>query len=582
MTSPSTADRRPGEMALVLHTHLPWLAGHGVWPVGEEWLFQAWGHSWLPVTDVLMRLADEGHRDVLTLGVTPMVAAQVADPRLRRDVGTWLGGQMWRAEEQRWHWWLPAAIRDLSHHHWRHHARLLDRHEEVERRGGLLAVWADLQQRGVVELLGGPATHPYLPLVADPAVIGAQLETGLRAHARWAGRRPDGVWAPELGYRPRGTVGDPTRAPLGVDADGTPTLRRGTVEQPGLEELYEQAGVRHVLVDAPTVVRAAGGADRDWTTRPAIAVSGSPEDAVHDGVLVGDSSVVAHARDLSVAYRVWAPDAGYPGDEWYRDFHTQGSFGAHRSHRVTGRDVDWRRKEPYDPERADARTADHVADLHGLLRRVLDPRPGGLVVAAYDTELFGHWWYEGPTFLERLLRAVHADDRVRTTTLRSRLERRPPTRRLALPESSWGYAKGHGSWVTSDTRWMWRRIADLEAAATRAIGRLPPRDVLDEATTIGAAVAQLARELAQLRCSDWPFMVTRGASGQYAKDRVEGHAGAASALIDALAATARDGDRSVAGLRALASQRRALVPVPEEAQPLVAAFVAGSGPDPAP
>ena len=550
---------QPGEVALVLHTHLPWLANHGVWPVGEEWLFQAWGHSWLPVTRVLQRLADEGHTDLLTLGVTPMVAAQVADERLARDLGTWLGGQMWRAEEQRWHWWLDDEVRELSHHHWRHHQDLLALHEEVEADGGLLAVWADLADRGVIELLGGPATHPYLPLVSDPAMVDGQLTTGLDHHTTWAGARPSGIWPPELGYRPAGPVADPTARPTAVDRFGTPTLPRRGPDRPGLEEHYARHGIDHVLVDAPTLIRAAGGADRDWTVRPDVpdVAADSPDEVVHDGVLIGDSDVVAFARDLSVAYRVWAPTTGYPGDAWYRDFHTHGTFGTHRSHRVTDQDVPWQEKAPYEPDRAVARTADHVEDFHGLLKEVLDPRPGGLVVAAYDTELFGHWWYEGPVWLEGLLRRIADDQHLRTTTLTSRARRHPPTRRLHLPESSWGFGKGHASWVAPATRPMWQRIQAVEAAARDALATTSRTD--DD-----PVVQQLGREVAQLHCSDWPFMVTRGNSAEYAHDRLREHAAAAERLCR-MAAT---GDVDEAWVAARATH----VAAPADPTPVVRAL----------
>jgi 1,4-alpha-glucan branching enzyme len=213
----------PGEVAFVLHTHLPWVKNHGVWPVGEEWLFQAWGESWYPVTRMLLRLAEDGFRDVLTLGVTPLVAWQVADRRLRDDVGTWLAGQMWRSEEQRsLGWFLGSELADLGTFYWRHYAGLLDFHAEVEQEGGLLAVWADLQSRGVIELLGGPATHPYLPLQTDPALIDAQLACGLDHHASWAGARPTGIWAPEMGYRPAGRVADATAKPARWTATARP------------------------------------------------------------------------------------------------------------------------------------------------------------------------------------------------------------------------------------------------------------------------------------------------------------------------------------------------------------------------
>ena len=551
----------PGEVAVVLHTHLPWLRGHGGWPVGEEWLFQAWAGSWYPVTRMLLRLAEDGLRDVLTLGVTPLVAWQVADTTMRRDVGTWIAGNMWRAEEQRA---ASLAIGDdlaaLGSFYWRHHADLLALHEQVEAAGGLLAVWADLASRGVIELLGGPATHPYLPLHADERTIDGQLATGLDAHAGWAGRRPSGIWAPEMGYRPRGPGADATGTPSAVDRHGTPRLPRLPGERPGLEEHYARHGVDHFLVDAPTLVRAAGGAERDWTVRPEVATPSpdDPDEVVHDGVLVGDGDVVAFARDLSVAYHVWSPTAGYPGNPWYRDFFASGTFGLHPSWRVTDKALGPMDKAPYVPDRAVAQVARDVDHLHGVLRDVLDPRPGRLVVAAYDTELFGHWWFEGPAWLEGLLRAVDADPALRTTTLAGRLGRRPPTRRLHLPESSWGYAKGHASWVTPGTRPMWRAIAE---AGERIAPWLDAELVHGD---LRATRDQALRELAQLQCSDWPFMVTRGNSPDYALDRVRGHRELFDRLVDALEA----GRTDVAALERSAR----LDPAP----PDVAAFI-GTG-----
>ncbi|TVR29163.1 MAG: DUF1957 domain-containing protein [Nitriliruptor sp.] len=542
---PTPSRKRPGEVALVLHTHLPYLRNHGVWPVGEEWLFQAWGTSWLPVTRLLERLAEDGQCDILTLGVTPMVAHQVADTRLAADLGTWLGGQMWRSEEQRWHDWMGAEVAALGPFYWRRFADLLAYHEDVQSRGGLTTVWADLAHRGVIEILGGPATHPYLPLQRDPALIDAQLATGLDHHAQWAGRRPDGLWAPEMGYRPRGRVADATAIPTSTDAQGTPTLPRIGPELPGLEEHYADHGIGHVLVDAATLVRAAGGRDRDWTVRPAVPdpADGSADEVVHDGVLIGDSDVVAYARDLSVAYHVWSPTAGYPGNAWYRDYFAHGTFGVHPSWRVTDHDLPSERKATYEPAAADEQVLIDADHLQGVLRDVLDPRPGGLVVAAYDTELFGHWWFEGVDWLEALLRRIDADPHLTTTTLASRRRRHPPSCRLDLPESSWGWAKGHASWVTDDTRPMWQALVDGErrAAAALAGGRGSP-----------ATRTQIGREVALLAASDWPFMATRGNSPGYAKERISSHVQRLNRLCEAVergdAATADDLAAGFAGL----------------------------------
>ncbi len=555
-----TGATAPGELALVLHTHLPELRHHGVWPVGEEWLFEAWGTSWLPVTGLLEQLAAQGHRDVLTLGVTPAVAHQVADDRAAQDLGTWLGGQMWRAEEQRWHLHLEPAVRELAGFFWRRFQDLLALHEDVQRRGGLLAVWRRLAAEGVIELLGGPATHPYLPLTADPALLDAQLRLGLDHHARWAGARPRGLWPPELGYRPAGRVSDAAARPRRVDAHGTPVLPRHGPALPGLEEVYAAHGVEHVLVDAPTLIRAVEGPERDWTARPQVPEPGTAhaDEVVHDAVLIGDSGVAAFARDLSVAYHVWSPSGGYPGNAWYRDYFSRGTFGTHPSWRVTDHALPPGAKAVYEPAPAAAQVERDADHLHGVLRTVLHPRPGQVVVAAYDTELFGHWWFEGVDFLAALLHRVLDDPQLRTTTLASRLQRHPPTRRLHLPESSWGYAKGHASWITPATRPLWQRLREAEARARAALagGRGTARQR-----------AQVARELAQLQASDWPFMATRGATPEYARDRIDHHSAALHTLCAAIEAGSGEDDHLAA--------REARVLAPVEVEALVAALDPG-------
>ncbi len=542
----------PGELAIVLHTHLPHLAGHGVWPVGEEWLLQAWGTSWLPVTRALERLAADGHRELLTLSVTPTTAWQLADPRLADELSGWLAAAMWRSEEQRWHHLMGPEVPALANHWWRHFRGLGDYHADVQARGGLLAVWDTLADDGAIELLAGPATHPYLPLEPDPATVDAQLATGIAAHRGWT-RWTGGLWPPELGYRPAGPVGDPELPPVTVDADGTPELVRPGPALPGLEQHYATHGVTHVLVDGPTLIRAAGGAARDWTRRPEPTPAGqdAPEEVLHDGVRIGGSDVVAFGRDLSVAYHVWSPTEGYPGNSWYLDHHATGGFGVHRSWRVTDRTLPPDAKLPYEPRRAAEQASEDAAHFVSVVRDTLARRLGGLIVAAYDTELLGHWWHEGPLWLTHVLERIAEEPSLRTTTLASRLARRPPARRLDLPESSWGFAKGHASWVTEATRPLWatlRASADL-ARRTLAGGRGTPEQR-----------SAIARELALLHASDWPFMMTRGRSPGYALDRVEGHAERVRHLCAAIeAGTSERPDGPAA-------------PVPPDASLLVAAL----------
>ncbi|HEX4726257.1 MAG TPA: 1,4-alpha-glucan branching protein, partial [Jatrophihabitans sp.] len=183
-----------GTFSLVLHTHLPWVAHNGTWPVGEEWLHQAFTGSWRRVLRMLDQLAEHGYRDVLTLGVTPIVAAMLDDPYCLAELHGWAGRWQLRAEQ------LAARpeLAELARHERAQATACL---ADLERRwltGGLSSVLRPLVDAGVIELLSGPATHPFQPLLMD-RFADAQLSTGLAdARLRW-GRPVTGIWAPECG-----------------------------------------------------------------------------------------------------------------------------------------------------------------------------------------------------------------------------------------------------------------------------------------------------------------------------------------------------------------------------------------------
>lgn len=502
-------------VAIVAHAHLPWVRRNGTYPAGEQWLFEAWSESYLPLLLACERLAAGGARDVLTLGITPVLAEQMDDPHLLAEFHGWLGRRLLDLEYtvSRYGATDRRRLAGVWTHHWRRQAALLELVESRFLGGGLTAAFRALAEAGVIELLAGPATHPCLALVDDAAVLRGQLAGGLAVAQRHLGApapgRPRGVWTPECAYRPAGTVADPARVPVSL-AGGTPRLARSTHELPGLETFWSEAGADHLVLDGPTLARAAGAGERDWASSGSdVVVPGGPLDVLDAPVLVGDSDIAAFGRNLAVSYAVWSPFGGYPADPAYRDFGTVDLEGGFKSWRVTARErMD---KQPYEPVAARERAVAHAEHFVALAARHLDPRPdGALVVAAYDAELFGHWWYEGPIWLETVLRRLAESPRLRPTTLASALERRPPTRRLALPESSWGSGKGFGAWVTERTRGLWTALRAAERTFAALPGDAPGRDLA-------------WRELTLAQSSDWPFLMVRDQSAQYAEQRFTTH-----------------------------------------------------------
>ncbi|MFD5825171.1 1,4-alpha-glucan branching protein domain-containing protein [Lentzea sp. NPDC060358] len=462
----STPKPSEGTFCLVLHSHLPWLAHHGTWPVGEEWLYQAWAHSYLPVVDMLRRFADEGRSDVLTLGITPVLAAQLDDPYSLRGAHDWLGNWHLRAQ------YAGERLPELSAYEHRASSWALEQFE-THWRHGFSPVLRSLVDSSTIELLGGPATHPFQPLL-DPRVRSFALRTGLEDTALRIGRAPEGIWAPECGY------------------------------SPGMEAGYAAAGVRRFMVDGP-------------------ALHGDTS-AAHP---VGSSDVLAFGRDLEVSYRVWSPKVGYPGDSAYRDFHTFDHPTGLKPSRVTGKNVAPQDKRPYDPSLAREALSRHVEDFVDTVVRRLRAIDGGLVVAAYDTELYGHWWHEGPSWLEAVLRAL-PEAGVRVTTLRGAVEAGHVGAPVELPASSWGSGK---DWRV----WDGAQVADIVSLNSSVQQELLGLDFSSDVRD--PVLDQAVREALLALSSDWAFMVTKDSAADYARYRAKIH----SDRFSELAALARGG-----------------------------------------
>ncbi len=463
-----------GTLCVVLHTHLPWLPRHGTWPVGEEWLHQAWAGCYLPMVETLRSLADEGRTDLVTLGLTPVLAAALDDPYALREQHGWLARWQLRAEElarQR-----DPALRRTAAEEFRAASHAVQVFETRWRHGGSAAL-RPLLDAGTVELLGGPLTHPILPLL-PPEVAAFALRAGLDDAVLRLGRRPRGIWAPECAWSPH--LG-PVLAGLGVD---------------------------HLMLDEATVVAAGGSTDRAWR------VAGSP--------------VAVVGRDLALTDLVWSSRSGFPGGADYRDFHDVHPSGL-RTSRVT--DPGNPAKRPYDTGAAAALARRDAVRFVGAARDRLVAlaahRPAGpppVAVVAWDTELFGHWWHEGPQFLGHVLRML-PEAGVRPATLgQVTAEAAEP---LHLPPGSWGAGKDFRLWAGES-------VADLAADARRVADRL--LDVVRRCAPPGSArrpdLDDLVREALLALSSDWAFMVSRDSAAAYGRDRHRAHVRRFDALVD--------------------------------------------------
>ena len=498
----------PGLFTLVLHTHLPWLAHHGRWPVGEEWLYQSWSAAYLPLVRVLRTLAADNRRHLVTLGVTPVVAAQLDDPYCLQGMHHWLANWRLRALEAATmrgatgpapssagptpssaspaSYSAPPALRRFGARECREADRELDEFETLWRHGAG-PVLRELIDGQVIELLGGPLAHPFQPLL-NPRLREFALREGLADAAQRYAHRPAGIWAPECAYAP------------------------------GMETGYAGAGVGHFMVDGPSL--------------HGDTALGRP---------VGDTDVVAFGRDLQVSYRVWSPRSGSPGHAAYRDFHTYDHATGLKPARVTGRNIPSQDKAPYDPDRAEAAVDGHVADFVDTVRRRLTAESARIgrpahVIAAFDTELFGHWWYEGPVWLERVLRALPAAG-IRVGTLADAVADGYVGTPVDLPASSWGSGKDWQVWAGDKVADLVQLNSEVVDTALSTVDKALAQTSLPGSPTPRHTVAdQILRETLLTVSSDWPFMVSKDSAADYARYRAHLHAHATREIAAAQAA----------------------------------------------
>ncbi|HEX9775394.1 MAG TPA: 1,4-alpha-glucan branching protein domain-containing protein [Actinomycetota bacterium] len=467
-----------GLFCLVLHTHLPYVRRNGVWPSGEDFFHQAASECYLPLLGTLERLDEMGVRDGLTIGLSPMVAHQMQDEHMLAELGWFLGRLELRALRQvaNYDGVFTPEFKDLAAFYARFGREQAARLDALPG-GGIATAFASFERAGVIEILGGPATHPYLPRVGEPLLAEAQVRIGAVEHERLIGRAPAGMWLPECAYRP--------------DA--------------GIERMLANAGVGHVVIDGPTMLRSAGPGSTFAPRR------------------VGADGPVAFARNLDVTYRVWSPTGGYPTGRWYRDFFHYDVEAGFKDWRVTSIRKPLDGKRPYEPARAVEAARRDAEDFAALVATTLaehERQTGveGAIVAAYDTELFGHWWFEGPVFLERLFEVLRDASGVRACSLSRALELLPEPEPVDLREGSWGFRKDDRSWVAEETEHMWSALAETETETVRLL------DKHADATGARAeALAQLVREAMLLQSSDWPFMVLRGRNPDYARERFASH-----------------------------------------------------------
>lgn len=520
-----------GRFVLVLHTHLPYVLHHGRWPHGMEWLFEAASETYIPLLNALNELIKDGYHPKLTISITPVLAEQLAHPDFVAEFETFLDEEIERCEDDAVLFKKNRKERELLPlaRFWKSYYKQI-RYDFTKRyRRDLIGAFRSLEDKGCLDIITCGATHGYFPLLRYDGNISAQIKTAMATHEKHFGRRPRGIWLPECAYRPRYEWKPPVESSTGMQ----PHMRRG------VEEILADNDLKYFMVDSALVE---GGRSigmylgrfenlrhlmTHLETGP-VPVEGSH--SVHDVYHVRSAHETEHspvaifARDIETSMQVWSSEQGYPGGEWYLDFHKKHHQSGHRYWRVTSVNADLGNKVRYEPERIEAAIDADVDHFVTAVHRALEnyrTRTGqaGCLTAPFDSELFGHWWFEGPGFLKKLLMRLENDTEIAVNHCAEVLAEDPPRNVIAIPEGSWGAGGSHYVWLNHDVEWMWKWIYDDEARMRECVERYARSD--DSA--IRELLRQMTREILLMEASDWPFLISTQSATDYATKRFREH-----------------------------------------------------------
>ena len=535
-----------GVVALTLHAHLPYVLSHGRWPHGTDWLNEAAAETYVPLLSMLNDLVAEGLSPRITIGVTPVLTEQLADPAFLEEFRAYLDHR------------VEAAVADQARFREQNDPDFVEmavfwerffrktRIDFDERFGGnLVGAFKALQDAGHIELITCAATHGYLPLLGRDANVRAQVRVGVESYRHHYGRDPKGIWLPECAYRPGSRWKPPIEDVPGIDE----------ADRAGIEEILGENGLKYFYVDS-TLVRGGeptnaylarfGELPERWTNfhERSRTRSEDTERDIYRLYQIGSEKtatppVAAFTRDPKTGVQVWSGFLGYPGDPEYMDFHKKRFPSGLRYWRVTDATLDLGDKQPYNLDRVMKRVHENASHFCGLVRSILQEHHEqtglqGVLCAPYDAELFGHWWFEGIHWLEAVIRELANDQSVKLATGSEALHDVPPEESIALPEGSWGEGGYHSVWLNNDTEWTWKLIYEAEV---RSGGLIKLARTLSE-ETMNRIVTQALRELLLLESSDWQFVISTEHARDYAHVRVNNHYQAFSRLADAAEAYA--------------------------------------------
>jgi len=485
-----------GNLAIVLHAHLPYVRSQEPGSLEEDWFFQALVESYLPLLETLEEASrSKDQTPKITIGLSPTLLSLLEDEVLKNRFNKWVEIRLEILKS------LKTDQINAAIHLTDHLKRQLESWEKC--RGDLIGRFEKLKASEVIDILTCAATHGYLPLLREnPEAVRAQIKTAVREHKRLFNSPPLGIWLPECAY------------------------------YEGLDEIMAESGLRYTVLDGHGLLNA--------DPRPRYGLYAP---------ICTKRGVAFFGRDSESTLPVWSARDGYPGNPNYREFHRdlgwdlsieklkKIGFNEKRPlgiklFKISSKNTSLENKQQYDPKVA-LETVKKDAENYlknrkkQLIKLEESMKIEPLLIAPFDAELFGHWWFEGPQFLSQLFSQSNKEG-IKFITLREALKIKNKIQLCNPSPSSWGQGGFHTYWLNESNAW----IVHEWSKAGREMVRICSK-VLKKESNI-KFIKQAGRELLLFQSSDWSFILKAGTTTELARERINLHIKRYWKLINAI------------------------------------------------
>ncbi len=491
----------------MLHAHLPFVRHpEEEYFLEENWLYEAITETYIPLIEVFERLIRDGVNFRVTMSLTPPLVCMLQDPLLQKRYIRHIDKLIELAAKEVERTGYDSRFHGvaLMYHRKLHETRelFIEKYDK-----NIVQAFKNFQDTGYVEIVASCATHGFLPLLnVNEKNVKAQIKIGVDHYRKTFKRDPRGFWLPECGY------------------------------YPGVDNILKEAGIRYFFVDSHGILNA----------------DPVPRYSVYAPIYC-PSGVAAFARDWESSKQVWSSKEGYPGDPDYREYYKDIGYELEYNYikpyihpsgfrvntglkywRITG-DTDY--KQPYMPDWAREKAAIHAGNFMFNRQKQIESLSGHMdrkpiIIAPYDAELFGHWWFEGPMWIDFLARKIFYDQNTVQMVTPSEYLYEYPTNQVALPSySSWGYKGYNEVWVEGSNDWLYRHL-HIAGEKMVQLAEKFSRFTHETLSIYRRALNQAARELLLAQASDWAFIMKTGTMVSYAQKRVKLHLNRFNRLYD--------------------------------------------------